>query len=205
MLSQRRVQVQVNDADQNVDSSLIDTIDVRVRSANGDVETLRLSETAPDSGRFVGYIQTNAAAANAADCVLQVERNSSVESFYVDAEDPDDRVQASALVDPFGVVFDSRTGAPLNGARVRLVNAASGANAVVYGDDGFWFPGFVAERRRIDDGPADDPWSELTAEEKLEQVIFGVLIIMFLIFEPLGFARLWQLTKERLRLWPFRR
>ena len=24
-----------------------------------------------------------------------------------------------------------------------------------------------------------------------------------LIFEPLGFARLWQLTKERLRLWPF--
>jgi branched-chain amino acid transport system permease protein len=38
----------------------------------------------------------------------------------------------------------------------------------------------------------------------LEQVIFGVLIIVFLIVEPLGLARLWQLTKERLRLWPFR-
>jgi branched-chain amino acid transport system permease protein len=38
----------------------------------------------------------------------------------------------------------------------------------------------------------------------LEQVIFGVLIIIFLIVEPLGLARLWQLTKERLRLWPFR-
>lgn len=38
----------------------------------------------------------------------------------------------------------------------------------------------------------------------LEQVIFGVLIITFLIVEPLGLARLWQLTKERLRLWPFR-
>jgi branched-chain amino acid transport system permease protein len=37
----------------------------------------------------------------------------------------------------------------------------------------------------------------------LEQVIFGVLIIGFLIVEPLGLARLWQLTKERLRLWPF--
>jgi branched-chain amino acid transport system permease protein len=37
-----------------------------------------------------------------------------------------------------------------------------------------------------------------------EQVIFGGMIIMFLIFEPLGMARLWQLTKERLRLWPFR-
>jgi len=39
---------------------------------------------------------------------------------------------------------------------------------------------------------------------RVEQVIFGVMIIMFLIFEPLGLARLWQLTKERLRLWPFK-
>src|SRR5262245_42732305 len=37
-----------------------------------------------------------------------------------------------------------------------------------------------------------------------EQIIFGVMIIMFLIVEPLGLARLWQITKERLRLWPFR-
>src|ERR1043165_5372322 len=37
----------------------------------------------------------------------------------------------------------------------------------------------------------------------VEQVIFGVMIIAFLIYEPLGLARLWQLTKERLRLWPF--
>jgi branched-chain amino acid transport system permease protein len=33
---------------------------------------------------------------------------------------------------------------------------------------------------------------------------FGMVMIMFLIFEPLGLARLWQLTKERLRLWPFK-
>jgi branched-chain amino acid transport system permease protein len=45
---------------------------------------------------------------------------------------------------------------------------------------------------------------DATITSALEQVIFGVLIIMFLIFEPLGLARLWQVTKERLRLWPFR-
>ncbi len=39
----------------------------------------------------------------------------------------------------------------------------------------------------------------------LEHLIFGVMIVAFLIFEPLGLARLWQLTKERLRLWPFSR
>jgi branched-chain amino acid transport system permease protein len=45
---------------------------------------------------------------------------------------------------------------------------------------------------------------DATITSALEQVIFGVMIIMFLIFEPLGLARLWQLTKEKLRLWPFR-
>jgi len=37
----------------------------------------------------------------------------------------------------------------------------------------------------------------------LELIIFGGLIIFFLIVEPHGLARLWQITKEKLRLWPF--
>jgi branched-chain amino acid transport system permease protein len=37
----------------------------------------------------------------------------------------------------------------------------------------------------------------------LELMVFGALIIFFLIVEPHGLARLWQITKEKLRLWPF--
>jgi branched-chain amino acid transport system permease protein len=37
----------------------------------------------------------------------------------------------------------------------------------------------------------------------LELIIFGALIVFFLIVEPHGLARLWQITKEKLRLWPF--
>jgi branched-chain amino acid transport system permease protein len=37
----------------------------------------------------------------------------------------------------------------------------------------------------------------------LEFIIFGGLIIFFLIVEPQGLARLWQIAKEKLRLWPF--
>ncbi len=37
----------------------------------------------------------------------------------------------------------------------------------------------------------------------LELIVFGGLIIFFLIVEPQGLARLWQITKEKLRLWPF--
>ena len=37
----------------------------------------------------------------------------------------------------------------------------------------------------------------------LEIMIFGALIIFFLIVEPFGLARLWQIVKEKLRVWPF--
>ncbi|WP_119156355.1 branched-chain amino acid ABC transporter permease [Caldimonas tepidiphila] len=37
----------------------------------------------------------------------------------------------------------------------------------------------------------------------LEAMIFGALIVFFLIVEPHGIARLWSTGKEKLRLWPF--
>jgi branched-chain amino acid transport system permease protein len=37
----------------------------------------------------------------------------------------------------------------------------------------------------------------------LELMIFGSLIVFFLIAEPHGLARLWAIGKEKLRLWPF--
>jgi branched-chain amino acid transport system permease protein len=37
----------------------------------------------------------------------------------------------------------------------------------------------------------------------LEFMIFGALIVFFLIVEPHGLARLWAIGKEKLRLWPF--
>ena len=37
----------------------------------------------------------------------------------------------------------------------------------------------------------------------VELVVFGGLIIFFLVVEPHGLARLWQIGKEKLRLWPF--
>jgi branched-chain amino acid transport system permease protein len=42
-----------------------------------------------------------------------------------------------------------------------------------------------------------------SAISNLELMIFGGLIIFFLIVEPHGLARLWQIAKEKLRLWPF--
>jgi branched-chain amino acid transport system permease protein len=37
----------------------------------------------------------------------------------------------------------------------------------------------------------------------MEFMVFGALIVFFLIVEPHGLARLWSVGKEKLRLWPF--
>jgi branched-chain amino acid transport system permease protein len=39
--------------------------------------------------------------------------------------------------------------------------------------------------------------------EHVSFLIVGALIIIFLILEPHGLARLWQITKQKLRVWPF--
>jgi uncharacterized repeat protein (TIGR01451 family) len=128
--------VRVIDADRNRDAALIETVDVRVTvPSTGDSEVLRLSETGPDTGVFVGYIATiTGAAAN--DCALAVERNDVLDATYVDPTDSSDAAQAEALVDPYGLVFDSQTGAAVNGARVRLIDVNTGLAATVFGDDG---------------------------------------------------------------------
>jgi branched-chain amino acid transport system permease protein len=43
----------------------------------------------------------------------------------------------------------------------------------------------------------------VTVASHLEFMIFGSLIVFFLVVEPHGLARLWSTAKEKLRLWPF--
>lgn len=46
------------------------------------------------------------------------------------------------------------------------------------------------------------PFTNATVSH-IQLMVFGGLIIFFLIVEPHGLARLWQIAKEKLRLWPF--
>ncbi|ARP99896.1 branched-chain amino acid ABC transporter permease [Pseudorhodoplanes sinuspersici] len=39
--------------------------------------------------------------------------------------------------------------------------------------------------------------------EHIQYMVVGALIIFFLIVEPHGLARLWQIAKQKLRMWPF--
>jgi branched-chain amino acid transport system permease protein len=48
----------------------------------------------------------------------------------------------------------------------------------------------------------DIPVTSATMEQ-LTFIVLGILIILFLIAEPAGLARLWQIGKQKLRVWPF--
>ena len=130
--------MRVRDPDQNRDPTVRETVILLVAvMPGGDVILLRLVETGPDSGDFVGYVQTEGGVApRALDMLLTVEPDRTAEAYYVDAFDPSDSVRASALVDPTGRVFDSATGQMVDGASITLVDMNTGLPAVVFGDDG---------------------------------------------------------------------
>ncbi len=130
--------VRVADGDKNLNGNAIDTVELRLTSpSTADSELLRLTETGPNSGVFTGYIPSQlSSGASAVNCALDMQRDAVVNAVYVDSVDATDVARDSSLVDPSGVVFDSANGAAINGARVRLVDSASGLPARVLGDDG---------------------------------------------------------------------
>ena len=127
----------VTDADRNLDPNTLDTIEIDLTvAAVSDGETLRLSETSINSGIFTGYISLSTQSAISNNGTLNMVSNALISTSYQDSTDSSDLATSSVLVDPYGEVFDSATGAMLDGFTIRLVNAATGQDAVVYGDDG---------------------------------------------------------------------
>ena len=130
--------LRVVDPDQNTDPLTVQTVYALAgTAASNDSELLLLSETGPDTGIFVGYIQSGGtASAQIHNGLLDVTAGERLSVQYTDPSDASDTTTATALVDPFGRVFDSATGQPVDGAQLTLVAADTGLPAVVYGDDG---------------------------------------------------------------------
>jgi len=152
----------LEDAGLNGDPAAVETVDVRLTdAATGDVERLRFYETGPDTGEFSAWINTTGSAAappNGAiaprattasvdgtesgavpsNGVLSTRALSVISGQYVDATNQMNNLAVSVDVgpiDPSGVLFDSRTGVPVDGIEVMLVDVATGQPAQVFGDD----------------------------------------------------------------------
>ncbi len=146
--------VRVEDADQNLDAAVRDVVDVTFRVAlTGDSVAVHITETGPDTGVFAGYVPSAAGPARAGDCILQTTLGALVEASYVDVRDASDRSTAIAPLDPVSRVFDALTGEPVDGARITLVDAATGAAGSPLGDDGTSdFPATIESGGTVEDG-----------------------------------------------------
>jgi len=135
--------VRLSDFDQNLDPLRSETVLLRIASRlTGDTILLRLSETGPDSGVFVGAVQSTSAPVAGNDRQLSVGINDQLLASYTDRVDATDTSQLEIKVDPYGLVFSTSDGAPVSGATVTLWDVTANAPAAVFHDD--LSPGYPA-------------------------------------------------------------
>ncbi|MEL6226457.1 MAG: hypothetical protein AAFR01_05485, partial [Pseudomonadota bacterium] len=141
----------------NQDFNAIDMLTVDLVTSTGDIETETIFETGENTGIFVGQIETMPVPFGLFenDCRLSVADGATVDIIARIEGENDVLVQAEVdvLADPFGTVFDSETGEPVNGARVTLVDALTGQPATVFAEDGVTsWPSSVISGENIVDG-----------------------------------------------------
>jgi hypothetical protein len=117
----------------------IDSVEITISDpTTGDEELVIAYETGADTGIFAVHMPTTSAGATLRDGALSVAPISRIRATWKDPARENVSLSDDSTVgrvDPFGIVFRSDDGSPVNGAVVELVDAATGEPAQVYGDD----------------------------------------------------------------------
>jgi len=129
--------VRVIDLGQNGDANTIETITITVQSDNGDTITLRLYESGPDTGHFWAYVPSTRDATPTNDPEITTYQGTELTATYIDSFDATEVSIDTALVDPYGRVFNGMTGELVDGATITLIDYTTGQPAQVFGVDGF--------------------------------------------------------------------
>ena len=135
-LSGELMVVRVIDEGQNGNPNAIETVVIVVRASSGDAITLRLYESGPDTGNFYAFFPSSADASPQNDITITAPKDTVLTATYIDAFDATEVSVDTALVNPFGRVFDSYTGALLNDVPVTIIDVSTGLPATVLGVDG---------------------------------------------------------------------
>ena len=145
--------IRVTDTGQNLDSTLIETLNITITADTGDVIVLRLYESDPNSGEFWAYVPSTLAASRVNDNELSVGANTQLTATYVDTFDATDVTVDTALVNPLNRVFSSVSGELIDGAVITLIDLDTNVPADVLGVDGFsTFPSEVVSGDEVRDG-----------------------------------------------------
>jgi uncharacterized repeat protein (TIGR01451 family) len=125
--------VQVNAAQCNTDATTVQTQPISITSLlSGDREIFTSTETGPNTGLFrilpnVPTADASVSVVVAGDGILQVLRNDKLTAILTGCGSGSE-VTATLLIDPSGIVFDSKSNAPVAGAQVRLIDVTGAGN-----------------------------------------------------------------------------
>ena len=144
--------IRVTDLGQNLNSAEIETVVVTIEASNGDVITLRLYETGPDTGEFFAYLPSTSGPTDKNDNTISSDGNTQLTATYIDTFDSTDVTIDTAVLNPLNRVFSSADGVRLDDALVTLINVETGQRAAVFGVDGYsTFPADVVSGDDITD------------------------------------------------------
>ncbi len=136
--------IRVRDLGQNGDPNRIETVITTIITSEGDEVCLRLYESGPDTGEFWAWIPSTRDPTPINDKFLTTIQDTILTTTYTDSFDSTEVSIDTALVDPYGRVFNGVTGDFVDNVRVTLINAATNQPAIVYGVDGiFEYPNSV--------------------------------------------------------------
>lgn len=136
--------IRVISYDANVTPTVAEKISVTLTTtASGDKEVMQLTETGLSTGIFVGAVPSVFAAVGTAarpnDGQITISsHNDTLTALYNHTHCTTGAnivSSSSGLIDPYGIVFDSTSGAPVNGAVISKINLLTGMLATVYCSD----------------------------------------------------------------------
>jgi len=141
----------------NVDSTAPDAITITVATTHGDLERVTAYETGPSTGTFLGVLPSGPQPWSPVqyDCRLSVAQGDRITAELYGLDSPVVLAQKTVdvLADPYGLIFDSRDGKPVSGARVTLIDERTGNPATVLADDGVTsWPATVISGEPVTDG-----------------------------------------------------
>ena len=120
----RTLFIRANAASCNALPDVIERRTIIITGPNGEREEIIAIETGPNTGIFDASIPVKLPPVAAGSGFLE---GNAYDSFLIEIVGCGRRIVTSVtLIDPNGVVFDSRTNEPVSGAIVRIVNAAAG-------------------------------------------------------------------------------
>lgn len=154
-----------------------DTLTVTVAGSSGDREQLTIYETGADTGQFAGAIRTASIPKPpvSGDCRLSVQKGDTIQAS-LPGTNPGETLASriiNVLADPFGLVFDSVDGTPVQGTRVTVVDSASGQPAQVFAEDGVTpWPSSVVSGQTVTDA-AGNVYPMAPGEYRFPLMAFG--------------------------------